>query len=313
MKIGILTYHLSHNYGAFLQAYALVMRLRKDFPEDKIELINYNMCVAERYYKKVIFTENRFRTIPYNLKRYKTFESFKEMLPVGNIELHSNSMNEFEKVYANKYDIIIAGSDEIWRLTGSRGFPNPYWLPGKLGCKKMSYAASSRSNFNCLDNKNKAILSELLNDFCYIGVRDQSTYESVCSVVTNPRNVHYNCDPTLIYDFEYSKTTGAMILEKKFHIDRNKKTIGVMLTNDRALTQLQKTLGDNYNYVSLFQKHLGTLCCATISPFEWIDVISSLDFLVSSFFHGVCFAINTGVPFAALEKNAINHIKRLYN
>ena len=54
MKIGILTYHLSHNFGAYLQAYALTMRLREEFPQDRIELINFNMLAAEKYYKKVI-------------------------------------------------------------------------------------------------------------------------------------------------------------------------------------------------------------------------------------------------------------------
>ena len=40
-KIGILTYHKSINYGAFMQCYALSHKLSHDFPEAKVEVINY--------------------------------------------------------------------------------------------------------------------------------------------------------------------------------------------------------------------------------------------------------------------------------
>lgn len=309
MKIGILTYHLSHNYGAFLQAYALTMRLKEEFPEDSIEIINFNMPVAEKYYKKVIWAENRFKSIRYNIARFKTFEKAKDLLPTGSNELHSNSMEEFINMVKGKYDIIIAGSDEIWRLTGSRGFPNPYWLPGDLQCVKMSYAASSRSDFTALSDEKQKVLQKLLNGFYYIGVRDSSTYESVLSVVENKEKVHMNCDPTLAYKFSFDREKGKKILVDKFGIDPAKNTVGMMVTNAAVVKQIKALFADRYNYVSLFQKHNGTFSCPYITPFEWIDVISALDFFVSSFFHGVCFALNTGTPFAALEKNKVNKDK----
>ena len=42
MKIGILTYHRAINYGAVLQSFSLVERLKKDFPNESIEIIDYN-------------------------------------------------------------------------------------------------------------------------------------------------------------------------------------------------------------------------------------------------------------------------------
>ena len=41
MKIGILTHQYIHNYGAFLQAYALQETLKKLYPNDDIYMINY--------------------------------------------------------------------------------------------------------------------------------------------------------------------------------------------------------------------------------------------------------------------------------
>lgn len=306
MKIGILTYHLSHNYGAFLQAYALLTRLKNELSDDDIEIIDFNMKTAEKYYKKVILSENRFCTVFYNLKRYKNFKNYVKLLPCGIIKACSDSISDFQEMVKNQYDIIIAGSDEIWRLTGRRGFPNPYWLPGNLGCIKMSYAASSRSDFSSLDHEKFKQLKQFLDDFYYIGVRDASTYENVIRVVEDKTKVHINCDPTLAFPFEYNRKKGQKLLQDKFHIDQSRCTVGFMIADSNTVKLVKKSLGREYNYVSLFQKHRGTRSNPDITPFEWIDVISALDFFIVSFFHGICFAINTGIPFAAFEKNRKN-------
>ena len=40
MKIGILTFHQSVNNGAVMQAYSLSKRLKSEYPNDEIEIIN---------------------------------------------------------------------------------------------------------------------------------------------------------------------------------------------------------------------------------------------------------------------------------
>ena len=40
-KIGILTHHYIHNYGAFLQGYALQETIKRLYPEDKVYMINF--------------------------------------------------------------------------------------------------------------------------------------------------------------------------------------------------------------------------------------------------------------------------------
>lgn len=52
MKIGILTYHSSHNYGAFLQAYALCNALSEK-TGNEVEIINFSMEKAENMYKEI--------------------------------------------------------------------------------------------------------------------------------------------------------------------------------------------------------------------------------------------------------------------
>ena len=88
MKIGILTFHCAHNYGAVLQAYALQEAV-KELGYD-VEIINYRPAYLIDIYKpfsvKRIFSgsiklilKKFLRSIlmyPKNLKRWKVFNSF---------------------------------------------------------------------------------------------------------------------------------------------------------------------------------------------------------------------------------------------
>ena len=40
-KIGILTHHYIHNYGAFLQGYALQEVIKNLYPNDEVYMVNY--------------------------------------------------------------------------------------------------------------------------------------------------------------------------------------------------------------------------------------------------------------------------------
>ena len=50
MRIGILTFHRAINYGAVMQAYSLSKQLKESFPEDSVEIIDYN-CKQREFYK----------------------------------------------------------------------------------------------------------------------------------------------------------------------------------------------------------------------------------------------------------------------
>ena len=51
MRVGILTYHRSHNYGAFLQAYSLCAKLN-EYENVDCEIVNYNLASEDTVYKK---------------------------------------------------------------------------------------------------------------------------------------------------------------------------------------------------------------------------------------------------------------------
>lgn len=42
VKVGILTYHRSLNYGAVMQAYCLAEEIQKRFPDVSVEIVDYS-------------------------------------------------------------------------------------------------------------------------------------------------------------------------------------------------------------------------------------------------------------------------------
>lgn len=310
MKVGILTYVNARNYGAFLQAYSLCSILNLEGGIEA-ELIDYSMKKEIEHYQ--IKIDNFFIKHPINrlfnwkisIKQRKLFakDSLNKLKKSKN-KLITDSIEEFTNFVKGKYDVIIAGSDEIWKTNGFRGFPTPYWLIGDLNCRKFSYAASARNSFGELSRDNLEILKKAINDFEFVGVRDHATFEEIIKYNTKNDNTFLCCDPTFLYEFNPNPENGRRILDKILGKKSSKKYIGIM-TEDRQLAKkIAKELKNDYEIFSLYewQRYCKNAC--ELSPFEWLDVISSLDLLITSYFHAVCFSIKFGTSFIAFGTQA---------
>lgn len=301
MKIGIMTYHRSNNYGAYLQAYALCARLNQE-DDIKAELIDFRMKKEKENYTVRLKRSKRY-ILP-NIPRYhfqkkmqKALETAIEEMTLSEEQCLSDDIADFQKMVYGKYDIIIAGSDEIWKVNGFRGFPTPYWLIGDLGCRKFSYAVSARVKFSLLSMEQLEFLKTILNDFEYISVRDTLTYEEVLKYCAEPSKVTMCCDPSFLYDFNSDEKNGKKLLRERYNIDNSKKCIGVMTGNDIIAAEIRTLYGEMYNLISLFHWHRGYINAPALSPFEWLDVIAGLDLVMTSYFHATCFSIINNIPF----------------
>lgn len=149
MKIGILTYHSSHNYCAFLQAYALCKAIKENTGNDT-EIINFSMEKAEEQNRCISKSHgHNFRNKRFLQKRYQMFEISSERYhTLSGMRFVSDNPAAFAEWVNGRYDAIVVGSDEIWKLDGYRGFPTSYWLPGVTGCKKLSYPVKIKNTSN---------------------------------------------------------------------------------------------------------------------------------------------------------------------
>lgn len=149
LKCGIVTFHSAHNYGSVLQAYAMVMTMKK--LGTNAELIDFRHPHTTDAYEWKLWSP--YKNWRWNIKdiflrgimgigkeREKVFKDFIECkLP------KSERINNRNDISSTKYDVLICGSDQIWNPI-STGENNPiYFLDfGETKCK-FSYAASAGS------------------------------------------------------------------------------------------------------------------------------------------------------------------------
>ena len=310
MKIGILTYHSSHNFGAFLQAFALCGVLRER-TNHTVEIIDFSMEKAAKANLKYIFSSKRHPlAILYGLKQYRMFELASPMHhTLSDDKLVTDDLGRFAEWLNGKYDIVIAGSDEIWKLDGYRGFPTPYWLSGVTGCKKMACAVSSRTEPKNVSAIMRDEMAAYLESFSYIGVRDLPTKALIDSVLPKDRPCYFNCDPTFVYDFNADVGKGQELIRSKFGVRGDKKCVAIMIDNPRLAYSIINKYGDEFDLISLYRYYCGTKGFFVPDPFEWIDIIAGADGLITTFFHGTVFAIKANTPFLSIESRPMSDVK----
>ena len=316
MKIGILTYHRANNYGAFLQAQALCSRLNQESGIDA-EIIDYRMKAEKKQYSygaKIKKWIKNPAQIKFDIQLKRMFDHAYDQtygkLSAGSCT--SDSIEEFQKFLTGKYDVVIAGSDEIWKLDGFRGFPSPYWLPGDLQCRKFSYAASSRSEFGKLSKEKYREAQKLLNDFEVIGVRDISTYNGVKQVASDEADIKLYCDPSFLYDFPIETKAVAEILKFPRQLNARKKNL-LLMTADKTLADyVCRTFGGEYNLISVFHWNKGFYNIGKLTPWQWLLLIKNVDFVITTYFHATCFSIIFNTPFISFgAKNKSSKLEEL--
>ena len=327
-KIGILTYHRSINYGAFMQSYSLCKRLSDDFPDCRVEIIDY-LPVRKyllynknliNYIKLILYAKGIREKITYTKfmlkslcerkrvnEEKKMISGFKNQLKSLNLSdyfiISDNDDEVFEKIRNAKYDVVIVGSDAVFNWDLCK-FPNPYFLHDDIGCKKMSYAASSYGlDYSKISEYQREYLCEAWKTFNYVGVRDIPT-EMFVKHINSGITVHHNCDPTVFLNVNSLPIPVVKIknilIEKG--INFSKPIIGIMC--DDWLGKIVKdSIGDKYNIVSVYKANKYADCfLEDLSPFEWSIVFSLFDVTFTHFFHGNLLSLKNGTPTIAIEK-----------
>lgn len=299
-KIGILTYHRSINYGAFLQAYCLARYVTHIVGDAaKVEVIDYTSKISYENYNSILFQGKHKRE---RWMQRIGFERACRLLPLSKDRLCADSLEQIEAFIKKEgYDIIIVGSDEVWKVDGMRGFPTAYWLNFDIGdAIRISYAVSSRTDLKRIEQKKKEYIRSAVDRFQYLGVRDQATYDMVAQI--GGVNPYYNCDPTFLIPFTYDRKAFKEKLCKKYKIGKEQKLLGVMMPDEKIIKKIKNKFGTEYKIVTLYDFHEDAdVNMSSIHPFEWVKVIGCLDFLITDRFHGTVFAMKTGIPFLSVE------------
>ena len=302
MKVGILTFHRTTNYGAALQAYALQETLRSLGMDASI--IDYRNRDIYSYYDYRIFSDCRhIKTIigkilrySYNKKVSRHFERFRDT----RMNLSPNC-DTFEKLKQEetRYDAIICGSDQIWN-------PNAIYMDfeafllGTVQCKKIAYAASAGSV--SLWEKYLKTYWELLRRFDAISVREADMVHPATEL--SRQDVALVCDPTLllnqadwigIENRENSKSfpTGYILV---YFLGKNKNVVR------NALALHERT---GLPIVSLGRNIKGSYRPA-VGPEGFLSLFHHATYVLTSSFHGTIFAMQYRKPFLVFGNGMYN-------
>jgi polysaccharide pyruvyl transferase WcaK-like protein len=208
MRLGLLAFHFSDNYGALLQAFCLQQYLRSIGHDP--EFINYHPYYVEqggptgdiikprisrRYLKKVyLFLNYKRQKFLYNPTAIAGLEAFRrDQLCISPVV--ARNYHELQDQLSS-YDHIIVGSDQIWNPSDQYG-PDPIYFgyPFSADHPVSSYAAS----FGSIDRIKpfSEVIKTYLKSLASCSVREKDAFDYLGSIGIESSHVP---DPTLLVD-----------------------------------------------------------------------------------------------------------------
>lgn len=309
MKIGLLTFHFSDNYGALYQAYGLREWLRRRGA--CAEFVNYHPSYVEeggafdRPWKLSLWRKNatilymKLAQVQRRLFGDKAMREGFEAFRRDHLELTGPVFRTADDLRApiDGYDMLVCGSDQIWNPSIQRGLDPVYFLdiPGAERARKVAYAPSfGRNEIEPIHHDQLATLVRALDG---ISVREQTGRAILERVGCAPETVHVVPDPTILlgqFDnllqdnlpdedtvFCYALRTDAVIRD----------------VAEAAAAQIGSTVVSARNNRQRW-RDIGTGCVPT--PLEWLRMLARSKLVVSNSFHGVALSIVLNRPFLAV-------------
>ena len=298
MTIGILTYYKSHNYGAMLQAVAL-RKILHDMGHEAA-FIDYWPQHQKNIYRIFVWEEFWCGDIKGRLRYFKRF--LKTLYPKL---IRRKKFNLFykEQIYPyvrsqkNEYDIIVYGSDQIWRKQGWGYGYNPVYF-GKNSFKakkKIAYAASMGTlPDNTEDNE---IVREFLKHIDKISVRERELKLFLEKI--GFQNVEQTIDPTFLLSREdWSSFAGGEPIIHKPYLLFYDLQIGAFdpqgvnnFAREKGLMVI--TIRGYSPNPQVPTREVRT----TDGPYEFLNLLYHANYVITSSFHGLAFAIIFQKPF----------------
>lgn len=209
MKIGIITFHRSHNSGSILQAFALQTFIKENLGYDN-EIVDFSNVGQKRQYAVLIKPyrlKDVLRDILYGMffipmnRHRKDYDKFIENTLILSSKRYETSKEIEEDNLEITYDALICGSDQVWNTKCKDSDP-AYFLDFAKQTKKIAYATSMGAVSITEQGKEKVeYYRDLLNQFNAISVREISAKSWIGELVD--KKISITADPTLLLAREY--------------------------------------------------------------------------------------------------------------
>lgn len=296
MEIGIVTYHRALNYGAVMQSLALRYVLQE--MGHKVYYVDY----WPEYHRE------SFALFP--KKKFWEFNILQKAKFLLNLIMHFNSkkrrIDNFEKFFQihiypycrpidDSFDVVIYGSDQIWRKQRALGSYNPFYF-GENNIKTKHHISYAASMGILPDNDaDRLKVKELVAHLDRISVREEGLRQLLISL--GYKDVTLSLDPTLLLGSE--KWNNYLTIEP--YTGEKYALMYIMSSNAFDMKEVKKFTDSKGLKLIVLQGNATSKETETnitsAGPYEFIQLIKNAEYVFSVSFHGLAFSIIYGKQF----------------
>lgn len=296
MRIGILTFHRAHNYGAVLQCYALQETLKR--MGHSVQVIDYRQPWIEDFYS--LFCWNMIRRNATSVKSLYSYlkASLKKWILAPR---KSSDFRKFRERFLDMsepcgvdipqdYDCYLIGSDQLWSLHCLGGEADKVYM-GEFerpeGSSLVGYAISADMKSV---HASASLLRKYVPEFDAISMREKQIADAVeeitgCTCET--------ClDPTLLGDASIWDQVKAEVPEGEYvlvyEVRWNPQTKGKLR---RKAEELAASVSPRCRVIDVSRVDRPVE--------EFVSLFRNASYVVTTSFHGIVFSIIFGIPFYA--------------
>ena len=299
MKIAIITWCSYHNFGTYLQAYAIQWQLKKMGHEA--------MLLDDSTYTTDIVRTKKFQCIIFCKRIVKELlPSYRKTLKNDKIalRLYQNFRNKYLDIdkyieplssLDKRYDCYVCGSDQIWNAECLKTTGKDFFFANFSQKLKIAYAPSGLANY---PSSARLELANLTARFDYLSVRE-ITAASMLHNLTG-KNVVTVLDPTLLVSQkEWEKLIPVEEKPVRPYI------LLYLLKQNRIYIQTAKQYAHHKGVAlkivhSMYVNHLGHTIPA--GPSEFLALVKNAEMVMTDSFHGTIFAITFQRPFVTFQR-----------
>lgn len=296
MKIALLNLPFDNNYGGNLQRYALIKVLQDMGVE--VEHINLRTSYSPslprqlgRWLKrlfKLIRGEHVDFLYEKHMRRLQSINnSYAEEFYAKYIP-HTkevNSENDIKRMAWDKYDVVIVGSDQVWRYDmaeysiGVNNFFLSFLTDTNI--RRVGYSISLGSYKDKNIGKYKA-LSYLYKQFYAVSFRELAALEYIGKVGWTPPTPAVTLDPTLLLkDEDYINYFSLNKTDEKYAFCY---ILDCSESSNESISEIVSTLQLSQRKCSLNGKEL-------LPVLDWVANIMNATAVITDSYHGVVFSI----------------------
>lgn len=317
-KVGIVTFHRSHNCGSILQAYALQTLIREKLGLEN-EIIDFSNEGQRKYYATLIWPK-RFKDIlrdglyglfiyPIEKYRHEYNRFIKEHLVLSPEQFKNNS--EISRT-VDRYSALVCGSDQVWN-TRCVDADDAYFLSfaSKKDVKKIAYATSmGANNINEMGAEVVDHYARLINDLDFVSVRERNAQKWISKLYNG--EVLIEADPTLLVEKDVwnniinpEKVEGDYIFYYSFGYD--KKVCDVVKALSKK-TDIPVYVMDAKNWAKQKLFTYGFKLYKHGNPGAFLSLIKNANIVITTSLHGTIFSTIFEKTFWYIKRNADNEV-----